>query len=77
MRLSGIYPGMKLWAMVYHIDPRSELVEFVGVKGPKFFRSKAAAQRWFAKKFNEEDYIEPEAVEFTGFSQLKITEELL
>ena len=58
--------------MVYHIDPGSEIVEFVGTKGAKFFTSKAAAERWFKKKFKSEHYIEPEAVEFVGFGSLKI-----
>jgi hypothetical protein len=71
--LSGIYPGAKFWAMVYHIDPGSEMVEFVGIKGPKFFRTKQAAEAWFHKKHGHKDYIDAEAVEFTGFNDLKVS----
>jgi len=58
--------------MVYHTQPNSSEVEFVGIKGAKFFKTKEKAERWFEKNYRHQDYIEAEAVEFTGFSSLKL-----
>ena len=71
MHLSFIYPNVTYWAVVYHTQPGSEEVEFVGTKGPKFFTSKELAEKWFNKKFKANHYIQSEIVEFSGFGSLK------
>lgn len=67
MRLSNAYSGMQLWAMVYHTQPGSEIVELVA---PRFFKSEKKAWKWFNRKYIPESFVEPEAVRVSGFSLL-------
>jgi hypothetical protein len=69
-KLSTFYTGWTLWAMVYHTQPGSSEVELF--EPIRFFKTKEKAVRWFNKKFYAEDFVEPEAVEFSGFSHLTI-----
>src|ERR1035441_10860372 len=59
MRLSNVYSGMQLWAMVYHTQPGSSEVELVA---PRFFKSEKKAWRWFNRKYIIASFVEPEAV---------------
>ena len=69
MYLSGIYLNRIRWAMVYHTQPDSESVEFVR---DRTFKSRAAAWKWFHRKFKVEHFIQPEAVKVSGFAVLKV-----
>jgi hypothetical protein len=70
MRLSNVYSGMQLWAMVYHTQPGSSEVELVA---PRFFKSEKKAWRWFNRKYIIASFVEPEAVMVTGFSFLTLS----
>jgi hypothetical protein len=63
MFIANLYANKSYWAMVYHTQPNSEEVEFVGVNSMKFFTSKKKAWKWFMRKHQLSDFIQPEAIE--------------
>lgn len=67
--LSGVYGSIKLWALVYHTRPGSTEVELIT---NRFFKSKKKAMTWFNRKRVPSAYIEPEAVEVSGFGALAL-----
>ena len=69
MHLSRVYERPE-WGMVYHVQPGSSEVEMVK---EIFFTSEAKAWEWFHENHNVFDYIEPEAVQFIGFTQLQLS----
>jgi hypothetical protein len=55
--------------MVYHIQSASEVVELIQ---DRFFDSEAEAWAWFHEHYDLSMFIEPEAVKFSGFSNLML-----
>jgi hypothetical protein len=69
--LSPVYKNLKLWALVYHTRPGSQEVELIT---NRLFKSKKKAMNWFNRKRVPSAYIEPEAIEISGFTLLSLGE---
>jgi len=69
MQLSSIYTGIKLYALVYHIQLGSSDVELITTR---FFESPKKAWKWFDKKHELVDFVEPECVGVSGFDSLRL-----
>jgi hypothetical protein len=72
MKLSPVYVNLKLYALVYHTGPGSQEVELIT---NRFFKSEKKAWKWFHRKHQLVEFIEPEVVPVTGFNQLLLLED--
>ena len=68
MYLSPVYKRV-FWALVYHTQPGSAEVELVT---NKLFDSKKKALKWFARKRQATNFIQPEAIMVTGVDKLTV-----
>lgn len=70
IQLSDAYNHMTMWALVYHVQPGSTIVELIT---NRFFKSKKKAAKWLKRKTRDGQYVEPEAVEVSHFNRLVLT----
>lgn len=72
MHLSPAYQK-NFWILVYHTQPGSLEVELITTK---LFKSKAKAEKWFARKRKTSDFIQPETVMVSGLDKLYVRRDL-
>jgi len=72
MKLSADYNKVTRYALVYHVQAGSDIVELIT---EKFFKSEKKAWKWFHRKHQLAEFLEPEVVAVTGFHLLQFQED--